>query len=195
MSGAFAFTVVVVAAVAALVLMLVALAVRGVLLGYPPPLVRARVLSAKEQAIIAACADALFPPGGPIPLSGTEAGLVAYADEYLARTPRGTRVLIRLLFQFVEHGPWIWGPRRVRLTRLGADDRRAALERMAQSPMYFRRIAFLSLRTMLTMGYLANAQVCQSIGIGCCAAPFERRARAGRADEAPASLQTAEGRA
>ena len=33
--------------------------------------------SAREQAIVAACADALFPPGGPIPVSGTEAGLVA----------------------------------------------------------------------------------------------------------------------
>ena len=35
---------------------------------------RARHLTRKEQAIVAACADALFPPGGPIPLSGTEAG-------------------------------------------------------------------------------------------------------------------------
>jgi hypothetical protein len=131
-----------------------------------------RVLSAKEQAILAACADALFPPGGPIPLSGTEAGLVPYIERHVARSPRPIRVLLRLLFQFVEHAPWIFGPRRARFTRLGADDRRAALERMARSPIYFRRVAFLSLRTLLTMGYLANDEVLRTIGIPC-ASPSE----------------------
>lgn len=201
MSGALTHPVVVVAAVAVVVLALAALAARGVLLGYPPPLVRGRVLSAKEQAIVAACADALFPPGGPIPVSGIEAGLIAYVDEYVARTPRPTRLLLRLLLRFVEHGPWIWGPRHVRFTRLGAEDRRAALDGMAQSPIYFRRVAFLSLRTMMTMGYLANAEVCRSIGIGCCQAPFERRAAAGAgrpegpAADAPGGLRPAEGQA
>jgi hypothetical protein len=158
--------------------LLLALAVRGLALGYPPPrLPTTRVLSAKEQAIVAACADALFPPGGPIPLSGTEAGVVEYMERYVARAPRATRALIRLLFHAVEHGPWLFGPRRARFTRLAPEERRAALDRMARSPIYFRRVTFLSLRTMLSMGYLANAEVSRSIGITCCEAPFERRAR------------------
>jgi hypothetical protein len=161
----------IVGVVAGIVLALAALAVRGFLLGYPRPALPARVLSAKEQAILAACADALFPPGGPIPLSGTEAGLVAYTDRYVARATRPTRALLRLLFHFVEHGPWIFGPRCARFTRLGADDRRTALDRMARSPIYFRRVAFLSLRTLLTMGYLANEEVLRAIGIPCGARP------------------------
>jgi hypothetical protein len=133
------------------------------------------VLSEKERAIIAACADALFPPGGPIPLSGTEAGVVEYMDRYVARAPRHTRALLRMLFHFVEHGPWVFGPHRARFTRMQHEQRCAALDRMARSPIYFRRVAFLSLRTMLSMGYIANSEVARSIGITSCTDPFERR--------------------
>ncbi len=75
-------------------------------------------MSRKEQAILAAAADALFPPGGPIPLSGTEAGAIPYLDAYVGRVDAGQRALMRLLFQAVEHGPWIFGPRFARFTRL-----------------------------------------------------------------------------
>jgi hypothetical protein len=167
---------------------LVTLVIQRFMLGYPPPrLPSTRVLSAKEQAIVAACADALFPPGGPIPLSGIEAGVVEYMERYIARAPRATRALIRLLFHFVEHGPWLFGPRRARFTRLAPEERCAALDRMARSPIYFRRVTFLSLRTMLSMGYLANEDVARSIGIKRCAAPFERRTPAGEAARAGAA--------
>jgi hypothetical protein len=171
MSAAFVLAVVACAAVVALV----AFVAREAFSGYPPPRLPAgSTLAAREQAFVAACADALFPPSGPIPLSGTEAGLVAYMDAYVARCPRTTRALIRLLFAFAEYGPWVFGPRRGRFTRLDQAARLAALEAMSKSPIYFRRIAFLSLRTMLSMGYLANAQVARQIGMLPDAAPFER---------------------
>jgi hypothetical protein len=147
---------------AALVLVL---AVRGFALGYPRPLLSTRVLSAKEQAIVAACADALFPAGGPIPLSGTEAGLVRYVEQYVVRAPAAMRPTIRLLFHFIEYSPWVFGPRRARFTRLSPADRVRTLALMANSRIYFRRVAFLSLRTMLSMGYLANEEVARSIGM------------------------------
>jgi hypothetical protein len=152
------------------------LAVRGLALGYPPPRLSTRILSAKEQAIVAACADALFPAGGPIPLSGTEAGLVEYVELYIARAPCALRPLMRLLFHSVEHSPWILGPRHTRFTRLSHADRIAVLSSMARSRIYFRRVIFLSLRTMLSMGYLANEHVARSIGLTSCTTPFERRA-------------------
>jgi hypothetical protein len=143
----------------------VALLARGLFLGYPPAALSPAALSAKEQAIVAACADALFPPGGPIPLSGTDAGLVPYMDHSVQRLPRATALLIRLLFLFIEHGPWIFGPRLARFTRLRPEERVRALRGMATSRIYFRRVAFLSLRTMLSMGYLANEAVARRIGI------------------------------
>ncbi len=143
--------------------------------GYPPPrLPRGALLGRKEQAVVAAAADALFPPGGPIPVSGTDAGLVAYMDRHLAGLPAVPRLLGRLLFHSVEHAPWIFGPRRVRFTRLGQAERVAALREMAESPLYLRRVSFLSMRTMMTMGYLACPAVAASMRMAADLAPFER---------------------
>ncbi|WP_433936121.1 hypothetical protein AB3662_15600 [Sorangium cellulosum] len=167
-----------VVALAALALAAVGLARRARASGAP-----ARALSVKERAIVAACADALFPAGGPIPLSGTEAGLVEYVEHYVARTPRPLRPYLRLLLHVVELSPCVFGPRRARFTRLPQPDRIAVLASMSQSCIYLRRVTFLSLRTMLSMGYLANEKVARAIGVACCATPFERRAAARPAGE------------
>ncbi len=159
---------------ASLPLLVVALLLRALFLGYPRASFQGVVLSAREQAVVAAAADALFPSGGPIPLSGTEAGVVPYLDANLARLPAKSRTLVRLLFILVEQGPWFFGPARRRFTRLSPKERGAELRRMQQSRLYLRRIAFLSLRTMLAMGYLANPRVAERIGIGASAHPCER---------------------
>lgn len=166
---------------------------RGLVLGYPPAPLAASILDAKEQAILAAAADSFFPPGGPIPLSGTEAGVVAYMDRYLRRVARPQRFLIRLLLRLIEHGPWIFGPRHARFTRLTPPERAEVLQRMSQSGLYLRRVSFLSLRVMLTMGYLANEEVARRIGALPCAAPFEPPAPASRrgGDRAPLSIRPA----
>jgi hypothetical protein len=148
-----------------------ALLARGVFLGYPEGLTT-RHLSRKEQAILAAAADALFPPGGPIPLSGTEAGAIPYLDAYVGRVDAAQRALMRLLFQAVEHGPWLFGPRLARFTRLGAAERIVFLRLLAKSDRYFLRVIFLSLRVMLTMAYLANEEVARRMGIVSSLAPF-----------------------
>jgi hypothetical protein len=75
---------------------------------------------------------------------------------------------------FIEHGPWVFGPRHTRFTRLRPPERVQALEDMLKSSIYIRRIAFLSIRTILSMGYLANAAVVQSIGCVAHVAPFDR---------------------
>jgi hypothetical protein len=160
------------AAIAAVIL--VALLVRAIFLGYPRASLASARLNRKEQAIISACADALFPPGGPIPVSGTEAGLVRYMDTYLGRLPRVPRLLVRLLFLSLEHGPWLFGPRPARFTRLRPVERVAVLRAMAKSSIYFRRVSFLSVRTMLTMGYLAHPEVQRRMHIVPDAAPFEK---------------------
>lgn len=157
------------------VLLVVALALvaRGVFFGYPPAqLGPGSALSRKEQAVVAAVGDALFPPSGPIAVSGTQARLVPYMDDYVRRVPAHTRTLMRLLFVFLEHGPWVFGLR-PRFTRLSQEERIAALARMSTSPIYFRRVAFLSTRTVLCMGYLASEDVQRAIGLSYRMAPFE----------------------
>ncbi len=51
---------------------------------------------------------------------------------------------------------------------------------MARSELYFRRVSFLSLRTMLTMGYLAHPEVQRQMKIVPDAAPFEKGKEPGR---------------
>jgi len=149
---------------------------RALAFGYPPRrLPRGSLLGRKEQAIVAACADALFPPGGPIPISGTDAGLIAYMDGYIRGLPALPRLLGRLLFHSIEHGPWLFGPRRARFTRLCPAERSAALRDMAQSSLYFRRVSFISMRAMLTMGYLAHPDVARTMRMAANLAPFEPR--------------------
>lgn len=176
-------------------LLALALLVHGLFLGYPAKAVAITLLSRKEQAIVAACADTLFPPFGPIPLSGTEAGAVAYMDRYITRVDRTQRTLIRLLLQAVEHAPWVFGPRPVRFTRLSPAERVTVLRRMSVSRIYFRRVMFLSLRVMLTMAYLANGEVARRIGMVPRIAPFEGEGAAPGATPARDHGRYAQGRA
>ena len=55
-------------------------AIARVALGHPAPQVRTARLLRSEVAFLSAAADALFPRGGPIEPSGTDAGVPAYVD-------------------------------------------------------------------------------------------------------------------
>lgn len=163
-------------ACAAIVLVATALVLiaRVLFLGYPPPSLTNAVLTHRQQAIVGACADAFFPPGGAIPVSGTEAGLVKYTDTYVRRLDARGRFLLGLLFLFIELSPFLFGPRPRRFSRLSLPDRLAMLGGMGSSDIYFRRVAFLSMRTILTMGYLSNARVAGVMHMQIDAAPFEK---------------------
>lgn len=140
--------------------------------GYPPPALQDGVLNRCEQALVAAVADALFPAGGPIPLSGTEAEILAYFDGYVRRSLPRQRLLMRLLLIFTEYSPLLFGPVRRRFTRLTDAERVAYLERSSVSNIYFRRITFLSFRTLMTMAYLAHPEVERAMRICADCDPF-----------------------
>jgi hypothetical protein len=115
------------------------------------------------QAMVSACADAMFPPAGPIPVSGTQAGLVAYVESYLRSLSLLRRILVRMLFLFIQLSPWLFGPRRSCFTRLRPAERIRVLKDMAVSRLYLRRISFLSMRAIMTMGYFACPLVASHI--------------------------------
>lgn len=160
--------------------MIVALALLGVVaalvvrlfVGYQPKALENSLMSAREQALIVAVADAFFPQNGPIPVSGTEAGLVEYFDGYLRRSERLPRFMIRLLLIYSELSPLLFGPRRVRFTRLTRIERESALDEAGKSDIYFRRVAFISMRAVMTMGYLAHPSVAAAMRMKADADPF-----------------------
>jgi hypothetical protein len=143
-------------------LLLVAAAV-GYFAGYPPPRFAAGVLNGKEQAVLLACADTLFPERGVMPLTGSEAGVVEFMDNHLLALPKDKRFQVRLLFAFIEHSPWLLGPAR-RFTAQSRVQRTAFLRRLSLSNIYFLRVCFLSLRTLTCMAYLAHPEIIAAVG-------------------------------
>jgi len=135
-------------------------------------LLAAGALSRPERAIVAAVADAVLPPGGPIAVSGRQAGTVDYFDGYLGRCRPAQRRLVRLLLWWTELSPLLFGPRRARLSRLAPRARRAFVMRAAQSRLYLRRAAWLGLRALLTFAYLAAEPVARAIGLESDRDPF-----------------------
>ena len=147
-------------------------AIRRLFFGYPPAQ-PARVLSAREQALVRAAGDAMFPRGGALPPSGSQAGVPGYVDRYVASVPPGIRRLMRMLFLLVEQATLFFpapAPRgRRRFTSLSAAQQEAVLEGWRTSGLYPRRLAFTSLRAILTMGYLADPAVLRRLNL----APFD----------------------
>lgn len=146
------------------------------------------LLTRPERALVAAVADAFFPPAGPIPLSGSDAGILRYFDSYLKRAQITQRVLMRLLLVFTELGPLLFGPSRRPFTRLSQDQRLRFLDEAGRSRLYLRRVSFIGLRALMTMAYLSNEQVAERMGMVANTDPFGLRVQQedgdnGRANE------------
>lgn len=128
------------------------------ILGYPSANKEQQQLNAKEQHLLHKSAEAFFPEGGLLP-SAEEAKVVAYLNNMFAELPRQQRILIRLLFRLIEHGPLIFGPLQARTTRLSMTARIKYFEGWEKSPLYFRRLVFLSLRSLITIAYFSCPRV------------------------------------
>ena len=61
--------------------------------GYSAPDSSLRVLAAREVAFLDAAAEAMFPAGSEIPLSGRQANLPGYVDGWLVLLPGRQRLL------------------------------------------------------------------------------------------------------
>lgn len=116
-------------------------------------------LSSPERTLLETAANAFFPEGGPIPLSGSEANVVDYFDDYVNRAQPAQQLLMRLLFAFIELGPLVFGPRFRPFSRLSPEDRIRFLDGARESRIYFRRVSFVSLRALMTMAYLSHPEV------------------------------------
>jgi hypothetical protein len=123
-------------------------------------------MTKSEQKVVAACADTLFPPGGPIPVSGTDAGIVAYVDAHFADLRWTKRTLLRLALLFLQLHTLLFGWRFTRFTRLPPAERAKVLAEMEMSELQIRQGAYMSVRFILTMAYGANPTVTSHIRRG-----------------------------
>lgn len=166
------------------ILLAVFLAYTGwrLLLGYPGTRRSYRIVNAREAAFLDAAAEAIFPPGGAIPLSGREADLPGYADGFLESLPSHLRLQVRAMFLLFEQATIFFpAPGRRGFRRFSALDpsqRVAVLEGWSESRLFLRRLAFTALRAVLTMGYLGHPVVMRQLQL----APLEFEAGVCEAD-------------
>jgi hypothetical protein len=139
--------------------------------GYPRAPGR-RILAAREVALVTAVADAMFPRGGPVAASGSEARVPERLDEHLAILPSRIRRLVRMLFFLIEHATLLFPPPpprgRRRFSSLSEAQRAAALEGWRTSRFPARRLVFAALRAVVTNAYVADPAVLRQLGL----APF-----------------------
>ena len=119
-------------------------------------------LSRREREVIAAAADAFFPL--PLPRSGVDAGAVTYMAVMFERGHRPQRRMFRLLFLFTELSPVLFALKRP-FSLLSDPARLEVLDAASRSSIYLRRVAFIALRTLLTMAYFADHEVQRALGI------------------------------
>lgn len=142
---------------------------RRLLAGYPQPPGRWRALAPGEVACLEAAAETVYPGAGPIGISGLQAGIPAWVDGYLAALPARLRLLMRLLLVLVENATLLFPappPRGWRrFSALSPAQRSAVLDGWRRSRLFPRRLVFMSLRAILTMGYFASPAVLRAVGL------------------------------
>lgn len=155
--------------VALLLLLALAAGLRRLLAGYPQPPGRWRSLAPGEVACLTAAAETVYPGAGPLRISGVEAGIPAWVDGYLAALPARLRLLMRLLLVLVENATLLFPappPRGWRrFSALSPTQRSAFLDGWRRSRLFPRRLVFMSLRAILTMGYFASPAVLRAVGL------------------------------
>jgi len=160
----------------------VAFSVRRLFLGYPSPRKPLRAIARRDAAFLEAAAEAMFPAGGAIAVSGHDVDLPGFVDDYLAALPPRLRLQIRALFLLVEQATLVFpppGPRRFRrFSVLTPEQRVAVLEGWTGSRLFARRLVFTALRAVLTMGYLGHPEVRRLLSL----APYDIRTPVCEAD-------------
>jgi len=145
------------------------LAVRRVAIGYPAPSRSYQYLARREAAFLEAAAEATFPAGGTIPVSGLEADLPHFVDDYFAVLPAAKRSQIRMLFVLFEHATLIFpatgSGRFRRFSSMTPEQRICVLRGWSESRYYLRRLLFTAVRAVITFGYLADKRVVRHLGM------------------------------
>ena len=145
----------------------------------PEPACPLKELERREYAIVAALADALFPPGNPIGLSGTEARVPEYVDRWMHGLQPDRATDFRGMLLVFEHGTLAFGLRVRRFTELPQAARERYLHRWETARVYSRRMLSTALKTSLGVGYFAYPGVQKRLGIvRTCVTPADAEPRA-----------------
>lgn len=124
------------------------------------------MLTQREARIVRAVAETVFPPGDDRFVTPDEARVVEYLDELLANVEPRERALMRGMFVLFETQTLLTNPLRPSLfTRASPQVRTRSLQGWERSNIYFRRLAFQAIRSLMLWAYVDNPTVERSMGI------------------------------
>ncbi len=119
---------------------------------------------ARSTPVLDALIETMLPAGGAFEAGGRDTALAQDLSSYFRHLhPRGGLGLA-LLLQGMEFGPYVFGPRRTRFTRLTAQERERFLSGFEQSRFALRRQLFASLKLVTTMHFYGYPAVQDRIG-------------------------------
>lgn len=124
--------------------------------------VRTRTLSRYECRIIDALGERLIPPGGGIPYSAKDVGMVAFVDQLLMDFPGYARIAFRFVFVYLDLLARFTYFRT--FPDLSSHQQDALLERLRMNKRYTQRSLYVIINTPFQMGFYADSRVTDHIG-------------------------------
>ena len=86
------------------------------------------------------------------------------ARDFLAGMPAETRLEFQSLLVLLEMSPYVFGPRRDRLTALRGEEQDIVLQGWEQSPLVPKRTGFRAVKSVIMMGYWSRPATWGAIG-------------------------------
>ena len=149
-------------------------------------------MSEREIQIIEAVGETLF-PRTEAQVTIDDVGIVAYFDDLFATVPLRERVLLRCLLALFDLQHIVTYPRRPRrFIHATPDERTKSLQGWEQSDIYFRRMAFQAIRSLVLWAYVDSPVVAEAMGVedGTDITERRRKARADTLEAAEEALRS-----
>lgn len=122
-----------------------------------------KALTPREASIFACFTDAVVAPEPLLP-PVRETDTVASFDDWMSRAPRLNRTGMRSLLYVLEMSPFVTGPERKRLRRLGPSGRAAWLEAIAHARRPELRLAYKLMKGVAQFSYWGDDRLMLRVG-------------------------------
>lgn len=119
-------------------------------------------LNKRQKRFLKAACEVLIPKDAPVAISGIEAGTIENLEEFLDSLPKSQRKLIPWLFRLL--GILAFLKKFKPLYLQSSKQRENFFSWLEKNKVYFFRISYYSLKTLLGLGYFANVDVMKGIG-------------------------------
>ena len=89
----------------------------------------------------------------------SNSSIVKYSLNFINKAPFTQRVLLKSLLVAIEFSPFIFSPIKKTLSKLSLSEKISLFEKISKGNLYLGRIAFLSLRTLMTFSLFSIKEV------------------------------------